>query len=229
MGVSIAYAVWTISFNFMKCLPHIALAAAIAVPSAAAAHPHVFVQAQVTVLYEADRPVGVQVDWVYDEFFSLLLTSDLGIDLDGDMVLTPDEEVVLAEAVTTWPQGFEGDLEVRQNGAVIPLGAKVGHTMSFADGIVRETHVRVLPPMEDMNFELQVFDPYYFIAYDLIQPIRFSGRDDCASEVIPADMDAARAMVADLLGGLAPEDVPADGEFPPVGSEFADTAVISCG
>jgi len=153
-------------------LTQIALAAGLCVPTVAAAHPHVFVQAQVTLLFEADRPVGVQVDWVYDEFFSLLLTSDLGIDLDGDMRLSADEEVILAEAVTTWPQGFEGDLEVRQNGEVIPLGAKLGHTMSFEDGIVRETHVRVLPPMDSMSFEVQVFDPYYYVAYDLIQIVR---------------------------------------------------------
>jgi len=210
-------------------LTQIALAAGLCVPTVAAAHPHVFVQAQVTLLFEADRPVGVQVDWVYDEFFSLLLTSDLGIDLDGDMRLSADEEVILAEAVTTWPQGFEGDLEVRQNGEVIPLGAKLGHTMSFEDGIVRETHVRVLPPMDSMSFEVQVFDPYYYVAYDLIQPIRFSGRDDCAAVVQVADLDAARAMVADLLGGLAPEDVPADGDFPPVGAEFTDKVNITCG
>ena len=210
-------------------MKHIATALAIGFPAATAAHPHVFVQAQVTVLFEADRPVGIQVDWIYDDFFSLLLTSDLGIDLDGDMVLTPAEEAVLADAVTTWPEGFEGDLEVRQNGAVVPLGTKVGHTMTFSEGIVRETHVRVLPPMDSASFDLQVFDPYYFVAYDLIQPIRISGRDDCTAAIAPADLDAARAKAAELLGGLAPEDVPADADFPPLGADFADVVSITCG
>ena len=205
-------------------MKHIALAIGFALPSMSAAHPHVFVQAQITVLFEADRPVGVQ-----DDFFSLLLTSDLGIDLDGDMVLSAQEEIILAKAVTDWPQGFEGDLEVRQNGAVVPLGAKVGHTMSFNSGIIRETHARVLPPMDGVNFTLQVFDPYYYVAYDLLGPIRFSGRDDCTASIQPADMDAARAIVAELTGGQAPEDMPADAEFPRVGAEFADTVTITCG
>lgn len=208
---------------------YMALAAGVVLPGATLAHPHVFVQAQLTILYEAERPVGVQVDWVYDDFFSLLLTSDLGIDLDGDLVLTPDEEQVLADAVTTWPEGFEGDLELRQDGRIVPLGEKVGHTMSFDDGIVRETHVRVLPAMSNASFDLQVFDPYYFVAYDLLTPITFSGRDDCAATIRPADLEAARALVAELLDGLAPEDVAADEEFPPVGGEFADTVTVTCG
>lgn len=213
----------------MLGIKHFVVATSLAVPSASSAHPHVFVETQLTVLFEDGAPVGVQVDWIYDDFFSLLLTSDLGIDLDGDMILTPDEEAILDAAVTQWPEGFKGDLEVRQAGATVALGAKVGHTMSFTDGIVRETHVRVLPPLDDGPFTLQAFDPFYYVAYDLLQPIRVSGRDDCTASVAAADLAAARALVADLLGGLAPEDVGPDEPFPEVGSQFADTVTMSCG
>lgn len=198
-------------------------------PSFSAAHPHLFVQTELTVLYENNVPVAVQVDWIYDDFFSLLLTADLGIDLDGDLVLTAEEEAMLDAAVTEWPPGFKGDLEVRQNGQVVPLGAKVAHSMSFESGIVRESHVRVLPPLTNPNLAIQAFDPFYYIAYDIVQPVVVSGRADCAVSVTPADMDAARALVAELLDGLTPEDVGPDEPFPEVGNEFADVMTITCG
>ncbi|WP_242650507.1 DUF1007 family protein [Cognatiyoonia koreensis] len=198
-------------------------------PATGLAHPHLFVETALTILYEGDIPVGVQVEWIYDDFFSLLLTSDLGIDLDGDLALSAEEEAVLDAAVTAWPEGFAGDLEVRQNGELVPLGDKTDHTMSYEAGIVRETHVRPLPQLNDPNITLQAFDPFYYIAYDLTQPVQIIGRTDCDVAVFPADLDAARALVADLLDGLAPEDVGPDEPFPEVGSEFADKVSVTCG
>jgi len=67
----------------------------------AQAHPHVFVDVELAVIYDNGTPVGVQVDWTYDDYFSLLLLADLGLDLDGDMQLTDAAAGVLgAPAIT---------------------------------------------------------------------------------------------------------------------------------
>ncbi len=60
------------------------LIAALALPIPATAHPHIFVEAQVTVVFDDNGAMSVKLDWFYDDLFSLLVTSDLGIDMDGD-------------------------------------------------------------------------------------------------------------------------------------------------
>ena len=66
------------------------------------------------------------------------------------------------------------------------------------------------------------------MAYDLRQPINFSGDAECRASVAPADLDAAFALVDSLLGGRDPTDVGVDDEFPAVGAEFADKVTITC-
>src|SRR6056297_2811011 len=59
---------------------------------AAWAHPHVFVDVTLRFLPDAEgRLTGVEVTWAYDDFFSLLVLEDRGLDADGDMILTEAE------------------------------------------------------------------------------------------------------------------------------------------
>ena len=50
--------------------------AAMVVPQTLTAHPHVFVEAQVTVVFDEAGGVSVKLDWFYDDLFSLLVTTD---------------------------------------------------------------------------------------------------------------------------------------------------------
>ena len=83
------------------------------------AHPHPFVGAEVTIIVDSGQPSAIRLDWFYDDFFSLLLTTDLGIDLHGDLSLTPVEMQTLQAAVADWPADFTGDPEVTQTGAPV--------------------------------------------------------------------------------------------------------------
>ena len=67
------------------------------------AHPHVFVDATVEVLTDAGAVTGVRLVWSYDDFFSLMLTEDLGVDTDGDLILTDAEAAACAPAVSATP------------------------------------------------------------------------------------------------------------------------------
>ena len=193
----------------------------------AAAHPHVFVEAAVTVIYDGGAATAIRVDWVYDDFFSLLLMSDLGLDLDGDMVLESEEVEALSAAVTEWPEDFEGDLWVRADGSAVGLAPKEAHDMTYAEGIVTESHVRPLARAVEGELTLQVYDPWYFVAYDVTE-VRFEGRDDCAASFERADLDAARARVEEMIG-KNPMEVGPEEDFPKVGAEFADTIRVTCG
>ena len=209
------------------CIP---LVAGLALPVVASAHPHVFVEAQVTVVFDDAGGVGVKLDWFYDDFFSLLVTSDLGIDLDGDLMLTSEEQQLLDDQIAAWPPEYAGDLEVKQAGQVLALAEKQFHSMTYADGLFHESHLRPVAAIPDTTAPLQirVFDPDFYTAYTLRPPVLIEGRDDCTAEVLPADIDAAYALAETLLEGRSAGDVGPDEYFPEIGDAFADTIVVTC-
>lgn len=207
-----------------------ALLATVLPTTMAQAHPHIFVSVEVSVVFEDDAPAAVNLAWIYDDYFSLLITADLGIDLDGDMVLTEDEKATLAASVTEWPADFKGDLEVMQGTDVIALAGRTDHTMTFENGIMREMHSRPIEALSDPDAPLtiRVYDPFYYVAYELVGDVTIEGRDDCKATVTPANLDAAYTMVEELLYGRPASDVGPDEEFPEVGVAFADTIEITC-
>ena len=59
-----------------------AIIATVIPTTVAQAHPHIFVSTEVTVIFEDGVPAAVDLAWIYDDYFSLLITADLGLDLD---------------------------------------------------------------------------------------------------------------------------------------------------
>lgn len=196
----------------------------------AQAHPHLFVGVDVTLIYENGTPTAVQLAWQYDEFFSLLLTADLGIDLDGDMQLTASEQEALTAAVADWPEDFGGDLEVKRGEALAALGPRTAHSMTYSDGLIREIHQRpiVSLPEGDADLTVRVYDPFYYVSYSLNGPVLIEGADNCSAIVIPPDLNAAYSLAEELLYGRPASDVGADEAFPEIGAEFAETITIKC-
>jgi ABC-type uncharacterized transport system substrate-binding protein len=199
-------------------------------PAPALAHPHVFVQVEMAVVFDVQGGVGVRLDWVYDAYFSMLVTADLGIDMDGDLQLTPEEQALLDTQIAAWPADFDGDLEVVQGDTILPLAPKRDHAMVYADGIMRETHLRPLAQVADRSAPLTIlpYDPTYYVAYSLAGPVTVEGRDDCTVDIIPANLDAAYSLVDELLYGRPASDVGPDEDFPEVGRSFADSVVVTC-
>ncbi|MBR2656354.1 MAG: DUF1007 family protein [Loktanella sp.] len=206
------------------------LISAMLLPVPALAHPHVFVDVEMAVVFQPNGEVAVRLDWVYDAYFSMLVTSDLGIDMNGDLQLTPEEQALLDEQIAAWPPDFDGDLEVLQGDRTMQLGPKRDHAMVYRDGLLRETHLRPVAQVADRNAPLTIlpYDKTYYIAYSLAGNVRIEGRDDCEASVIPADLNAAYSLVDELLYGRPASDVGPDEEFPEVGRSFADTVVVTC-
>lgn len=200
-------------------------------PGLAAAHPHIFVEAQVEIVMdEQGSLLGVRLTWQYDDYFSLLLTADLGIDPEGDMILTEVEHAVLQAAVLDWPSDFGGDLHLALGGRALDLGPRAEATASFTDGRVSENHFRPLttPLPMDAPVTVQVYDPYYYVAYAVVAPITLTGGGACAVTYQAADLNAAYSLVDELLYGRAASDVGPDEQFPEVGHTFADTVTLTC-
>jgi ABC-type uncharacterized transport system substrate-binding protein len=197
-----------------------------------AAHPHIFVEAGVELVFdEAGRMAGVRLSWTYDEFFSFMLTSDLELDMDGDLVMSADELQTLAGQVLEWPAEFGGDLYLTQRDTPIALGPRAEATVEYVDGKVIERHYRPLTEPLDASWPVavQVFDPFYYVAYEISPRIGLQGGAGCAAELRKADLNAAYSLVDELLYGRPASDVGPDEAFPEVGEAFSDTVFVSCG
>lgn len=200
------------------------------IPLPLAAHPHVFVEAQVEVLAEAGAVTGVRLTWTYDAFFSLMLTEDLGLDADGDLVLTQAEATTLATSVADWPPDFAGDLVVEAGGAALPLAPREDHAVGFQGGVVVETHRRPLvqpAPATDAPVVVEVFDPYYYVAYTVVGAT-VTGDPSCTATVVPADLDAAQAQVDATWAGLDWASAAPDAQLPAIGAAFTDRVEVRC-
>jgi ABC-type uncharacterized transport system substrate-binding protein len=203
----------------------------IVVGSAAPAHPHVFIETQVTALFDDQgRFQGVRLIWTYDDYFSLLITEDLGVDTDGDMILTQEEAAKLDGYMTDWAPDYKGDLLIATPAGPLDLGAVQDHTGVMVDGRVIETHTRLLATPQDMTgpVTVQVFDPGFYTAYTVVGSLGIEGRDDCRAVYQAADLNKAYSMADELLNGRPASDVGPDEAFPEIGQAFADTVTVTC-
>lgn len=208
---------------FSHSLAPAALAILLSAPLARA-HPHIFVETGLTLVADdAGRLVGVEVSWTYDDFYSLLLLEDMGLDPDGDGTLSTDELAKLDGFDLQWIEGYLGDLYLTEDGTPITLGRPEGRGTEVVGGRIISRHYRSFGPL-DGAVVVQAYDPTFYTAYDLNGGVRVP--DGCTLDITPADLDRAYTMVEEAL--YANPAMP-DDEFPEVGEAFADVIEVSCG
>jgi ABC-type uncharacterized transport system substrate-binding protein len=211
-----------------RCLaPFVVALAALAGP--AAGHPHIFVDAGVTVLRDAAGHVSaVEVTWRYDELYSLILTEDYGLDPDYDLQLTEAEVTEMLGFDLNWGSGFSGGLVLLQADRPLDLGPPEPVSMRLLDtGQIETTHRRAVHGAAPGGLVAQIYDPEFYIAFEMILPNTVAGESGCRVDLIRADLDAAYAALEAALeaigGAVAAED-----NFPAVGALFADRVEITC-
>lgn len=208
------------------------LVVASVLPRPALAHPHEFVDASFTLRFDdAGRLDAIGVTWVWDDFTSMLILEDMGMDSSGDGTLTPDEKAQLVGLFSDWPEDFDGDLYVTQNGTPVALGGPLDMVVDYRDGQLIARYLRRLPEPVGMDdpLTLQAYDPAYYAFYDLAGPPQVQGREDCEIDIRRADIAAAQKLYDRLLGQLSEEEIMEKGMFPEVGGAFADEVLLQCG
>jgi ABC-type uncharacterized transport system substrate-binding protein len=194
----------------------------LAVP-VAQAHPHVFVETGLTLVADdAGRLIGVEVSWAYDDFYSLLLLEDLGLDPDGDGVLSADELARLEGFDLQWIDGYLGDLYLTAGEAPVELGRPESRGTQVVEGRIVTRHFRAFAP-QDGAVVVKAYDPTFYTAYDLNGGVTVP--EGCSLSIQPADLDKAYTMVEEAL--YANPALP-DDDYPEVGEAFADTVLVSC-
>jgi ABC-type uncharacterized transport system substrate-binding protein len=208
----------------MRALLPLALAITPFVSQPALAHPHVFVDVSLRVQVGADGTFeGIEVQWTYDDFYSLLLLSDMGLDRDGDGRLEDGETILLDGFDLQWIEGFAGDTYATLGGAPVALGPPQGRGTKVESGLIITTHFRAASGSAD-GLVVKAFDPTFYTAYSLISPVDAGA--GCTALVEPADLDAAYTMVEELL--YATPAAEAQDDYPEVGEAFADTVRLTC-
>ena len=109
----------------------------------ALAHPHIFVDAGIEVVFNAaGQAEALRLTWTYDELISLTLLTERGMDADFDGVLTADETAALNGFDMNWQAGFEGDSYALLAGAPLVLSGPSDWTVGYAGGRITSTHLR---------------------------------------------------------------------------------------
>lgn len=208
----------------------VALSCLLATTQPLGAHPHIFVDAGLRLIHGPEAELAaVEVIWRYDELYSMLLLSDFSIDPALD---PPQAEAALAAHLgfdLNWGGGFEGGLVLHQAGAPLGLGAPAPVSLRvLPNGQIESIHRRpVSGAAPGLPLEAQIYDPEFYVAFEMILATDLSRAPGCQADLIRADIDAAYAELAkaiDAIGGA----VAAEDNFPAVGALFADRVVVTC-
>ena len=209
----------------------ICLAGLAVMPQWAIAHPHVFIDATIEVLFDdAGLAEALRIGWTYDELFSMLIIEDRALDPDYDAVLTTEAEAKLVGFDMAWDADFPGDTYALMGDLPQALLRPQDFSASYADGKITSTHLRrfeVPVVMGDAPLIVQVYDPGFYTAYAIVGRTVLTGRSDCTAEVFEPDRDAADAALLASLAEVA-ADVDLEMEYPAIGAAYAEESRITC-
>ena len=154
--------------------------ALLALAAPAFAHPHIFIDAKVTIVFDdAGNVVGLRHNWTFDRAFSAWVIQ--GLDTNGDGITSPEELQPLADdnmqGLTDFGfytfAGPTGDMAFSSVGDQRMVYENDRTTLTYA--LKAET-----PQPVGARFELGVYDPEYYVA------ISFADKTDVTLENAPA-------------------------------------------
>lgn len=201
-------------------------------PLPALAHPHIFIDTGLEVIFGGNGKVThVKVTWVYDDFYSLLLAEDFGIDQDGDGALTEEEEVKLQGFDANWVEGYNGDLEVKLDGQVQTLSGPLEPTATMIKGRIVSTHLREIsgtPMIGGDVLSVKAFDPTFYTAYEINLPVILRDDPSCEFQRIEPNIDDELAKMQAFLLTLDANADLEENDFPLLGERFATDIRVTC-
>lgn len=202
------------------------LAATLCLPVAPlGAHPHVFVDVALRFTADAEgRLAEVEVTWSYDDFFSLLILTDMGLDPDGDGSLTEAELAQLKGFdLVEWPEGFEGDLYIYAGETKIALDHPVPTGIALTNGRIVATHTRTFGPVIADALRVEAYDPTYYVAHTLAGPISLP--KGCVYTITEPDLDESQEQFRQMLSELSAEEQYTGVE---IGNLFSESLSVTC-
>lgn len=199
--------------------------------SAALTHPHVLVEARSEIVFNDQTEVtAVRHIWRFDAAFTAFAIQ--GLDTDGDGTLSQDELQPLAKINVESLQEYDFFTYLDVGPVEATFKDPEEYWLDFSDG--RLTLFYTLPLTKPLSAkgqesELAVFDPTYFVAFEMTKQDPFVLVDagkDCSLAVVRADAPDENTM-AELA--KIPQDVrEIPQEFMAVTETLSNNAVVKC-
>jgi ABC-type uncharacterized transport system substrate-binding protein len=208
-----------------------ATACALTWTGAALAHPHVFIDAGIEVIIDdQNRATGLRISWTYDDYYSLFIIGDKGLDADWDGKLTEAERASLSGFDMGWVAGFAGDTYALQGDAELALSGPKDWTADYQGNRITSTHLRMFAAPVALGADpliVQVYDPGFYTAYTIVRDTILTGGSGCAATVYAPDVtEADEALKAALSEYSASDDVEQD--YPAIGKVYSEEVRVSC-
>ncbi|HET6469435.1 MAG TPA: DUF1007 family protein [Geminicoccaceae bacterium] len=163
-----------------------ALLASVLLPGAAAAHPHIWIDAKPTLRLEGNLLQAIGMRWEFDELFSDFLLSEF--DRDGDGAFDAEETRAVAEEAFAALAEFSWLTHLRVDGAPVALPGFQGLEVTTSNGLVTYAFELPLPAAVDVTASrvvLSLYDDSFYIdvAIDRNDPVALAGSPSAACEV----------------------------------------------
>ncbi|GLS85932.1 hypothetical protein GCM10010873_09060 [Cypionkella aquatica] len=196
---------------------------------AAAAHPHVFIDTGLELIFDDQRrATGLRVTWSYDDLTSLQIITDQGLDADFDGVLTAEENAQLNGFDMHWDAGYPGDTYASMGGMPLPLSGPADWSTDYKDAKITSTHYRSFASPIVISAQpllVQIYDQTLYVGYYLKLGTVLTNAPGCTARVVLPDLDAARAKLDAAIAAL-PLD--AENAYPELGADFAEAMEVIC-
>ena len=195
--------------------------------ASALAHPHGWIDLQVTVLLDEDGAVlGVRENWLFDDTYSAFATE--GFDTDGDGA--PDPQLLQALAVENLSQlrAWNYFTEIRAQTGNLSIPEATDATTAFAGGRLYMAFTLLFDepvPRDSQPLAYAIFDPTYMAAMTYIpdgEGLRLEGGPPgCSAAITDAEPDPDVVAYALSLDVTQTSDTS-------LGAQFAQWVTISC-
>jgi ABC-type uncharacterized transport system substrate-binding protein len=134
----------------------------------AAAHPHVFIDYAVTVLFDDADVKGIRMSWTFDEMYSSMLFHDYTSRPHGP--LTPNDIKSLEKGAFRDTADFHYFVDMTLNGKVLAVTDPTDFDARFEKD--RMTYFFTVPlrtetPVARNTLEIQAFDHEFYIDFEL--------------------------------------------------------------
>lgn len=173
----------------------------------AAAHPHIFIEEHVEVLFDQNNVTGVRMTWSFDELYSSMLRSDYTGTKKG--AITAKDVKSLHDKAFANLASVHYFTTMSLDGQPVTLGTPTDFTARF-DADDKAIYSFVIPltlPKAGPKslLEIAVFDPEYYVDFELAtdDPVKATGgatlKADCQPGTVQRDTQGWGQVDADIV------------------------------
>jgi len=217
--------------SVLRALAGTGLAAGLwcALAAPAASHPHVWIDARSSVVFDRDgKLAAINVQWQFDEYYSTVAIE--GLDKNGDGTYTVEELEPVARDNITALKEFRYYTYVKIDGEAPAYGPVTRYKASYSDNMV--TLSFTLPLAEPVDpvkraVTYTMYDPSFYIAIEPAKDAAVSIKGK-APKYCRIDLGKSKADIAEE------NDTPAEsffaqlGKLDDFGAQYAPPVTVRC-